>query len=110
MFLTVIQIVLTLVGPIIAALIKEWLLKAEAAMREPAVGSNPRDNVKDLFDAALAQVPWYRFRVKSALRAVRKASLEHADKIMQAARAGENSIRLSDDEYEMFGKIVSEGI
>ncbi len=108
--LNVILIILSLVGPIIAELIRKWLYAAEAVLREPNPSRNPRDNLKDFWDGVLSQVPLYRFRVRTVIWAVRNASLKHAAVIMSAAAQGKTEVALPGADYETFNREISQAL
>lgn len=88
MFLLIINLVLALVGPVIAELIRQWLFTAAKLLPTPAKDADPEAVLRNLWDAVLEQIPIYHFRRRAIVWAIRNATLKRAGLLVFAARDG----------------------
>lgn len=111
MFLLIISMVLSLVGPVLAELIRQWLFAAEALLQEPAKDADPETVLKTFWDTVLQQIPLYHFRRRAIVWAIRNATLKHAGSLVYAARNGSTLTQaVSGRDQQAMAKEIAESL
>lgn len=82
MWVQLVFLVLSFVGPILAEWFKEWLFAAAKVM--PA----DSEDVGEFFDKALEQIPWYQPFKRQLLWKVKQVVLERKEEFIKAAKEG----------------------